>query len=906
MALTVPMRKPPPLKERLSERLAAQERTRVRIAQIRLRTVATRAVPRQRPTEDSASTMPVQAPVLSPSLVTLRASLVTPRLLRQNDGAELRIQPWAADLVSTLLERAQDRRVSIRLLWPAEIDSLAGLHAIASLSCVLQKNLTGLRTVLYPGTRTTWTALDRLAVDRRQLQLLWRSLHDEPARVASASFTEVLATCNDIELYNIDASPPQLRQLIPAFIYDPAQKAWADPKHLPLDRLICKVLKARRRDILRANILPEWRNAAVAPGALLVLPRGTKRKEVKRALAHAGLSVRTGVLLLDARTRSAIADPYGVSRLPEFLKNLYEDCGSSIGALIVTDDPSEYFVLRHRLEQAGLQPDSAIVAGESEPDRWLASETAKAIAWQPAIRSMINFSVTVLDQPAAMLARRFGRIAEAVRDEGSSVEELFRLAQAFVMRASHVPGGFADLHSEETEEHDYLSRDLQWNRIEVLIRQALTRGDASEQRAQIDDAICRVHKHLADCENATPLALKLQEQVQRFAVDSRDGLTIVLSSPRHIALAQRFLVRVLGDAWAHAHARIEWLTLARAPAELSCRSRHRRLVIVGLSPRILRLLATHTEIPTGTCLLVPAQKALGVTPMLRGLAAADALKPYRARLSGLLATLNKCLDEIPEVEVLTRSLKATAMSPARMSIAQAADPAAYRFHLEDGRCIYATSTVFRYDGAEEVGFKRAQARSIEPGDLIFEMSDELRDEIEQAITPTGGVIESSPARKVLVLYHSLVRDAVSMLFPAPSKQASLRGIKASMVALDPDSADISLGKLSYWISLTDDERTPHSARDPQEFLLFCQVLGIDEGLAKTFWERVRRVRFENQAEGRQLKAIYAEILFSPQSAQVYRRLSPEVIRRLQTKALDCIFHVTEVDPPRSNNGAEKT
>src|SRR5262249_33806064 len=129
-----------------------------------------------------------------------------------------------------------------------------------------------------------------------------------------------------------------------------------------------------------------------------------------------------------------------------------------------------------------------------------------------------------------------------------------------------------------------------------------------------------------------------------------------------------------------------------------------------------------------------------------------------------------------------------------------------------------------------------QTRTIEAGDLVFEMSDQLRDEIEQAITPAGGFVESSPARKMLALYHSLVKNAVTNLFPAPSKQGSLRAIKARMEEIDPKSTDVSLGKLSYWISLTDDERTPHGARDPEEFQLFCLALEVEAGLAKTFWQ----------------------------------------------------------------------
>lgn len=831
-----------------------------------------------------------------------REILVTPQMVPAGGGARLNLQPWSLELIATLLDRAADRKISIRLLWPVEIDALSGLHAVASLSRVLSADLKGLTTLYYPGTHATWTALDRLAMDRLQLRHLWQSLYETAPQRASASFKEVLAACNDVELYNASVPPPQLRQLIPSFIYEPTSKLWSDTKHLPLDRLIAKVAKLRTREMLRANIEPEWRDPTQAPGSLLVLPRGIKRKELKQSLARgpAGRAVRPDVLLLDARASSAAADPHGVHRLPEFLKSVYEFSGSSIGALIVTDDPTEYFVLKSRLEQHGLRPDAAIMAGEAEPDEWLASQSAKPESWRPAPRGLINFSVAILDQDAALLARRFGRIAEAVHDEGLNVAEPFRLAQVFVMRLSHLPGGFKDLYSAETEERDYLVRDLEWNRIEALIRKGLTEGNATEQRKQIDDACGRVHKHLADCENATPLAVKLQEQVQRFAVDSRDGLTIVLSSPRHVAIAQRFLARVLGNTWIVAQTRIDWLTLAQAPTELRSRSSDRRLVIVGLSPRILRLLATHSEIPTGTCLLIPAQKAIGVTRTLAGLAAADALKPYRARLTGLLANLKLRLSKIPDLEALTRSLESVSLSPSRVSTtqAQAPDPKAYRFLLEDGRWVYATGNVFRYEGLEDEEFKRVQARSVEEGDCIFEMSDEIRDEIEQATTPSGGLVESSPARKILGLYHSCVKNAVTGLFPASTKQASVRNIKARMVEIDPDCSEISLGKLNYWVSLTEEDRAPHGARDQEEFLMFCQALEIEAGLAKTFWERVRRVRFENQFEGRQLNALYAEILFNPESAQVYRGLSAEIIRRLKTKSLDCVFQVVQVEAPR--------
>jgi hypothetical protein len=844
---------------------------------------------------------PKPLPVRDDPSRPIREALTPPTLSVAIGAVPLELQPWAAELASTLLDRARDKKISIRLLWPVEIDALAGLHAVASLSRVFHTDLAGLRTLYYPGTHATWTTLDRLAADRKQLEQLWQQLYETPPRQVSASFKEVLDACNEIENYNQAVPPPQLRQLIPSFIYEPVAKQWTDTKHPPLERLLTKVDRLRRREMMREKIAPEWRDPTTAPGALLILPRGIKRKEIKQALTLkvAGNELRAHVLLVDARARSAAADPQSLRRLPDFLKLVYESNSSTMGALIVTDDPTEYFVLRRRLTDANYPIDSAILAGEGEANEWLAAPIAKSVTWRPDDRSMINFTVSILDQQAALLARQFGKIAEEVRDEGPAVEDLFRNAQAFVMSISSLPGGLVDLESAETEEREYLTRDLEWTRIEGMIDQSVTEGNASTQRKQIAQAIGRVHRHLVDCQNGTPLALKLRDQVKKYAVDSRYGLTIVLSTPRNIAVAQRFLSRVLADKWGAAQSRIDWLTLSQAWIELKSRSSHRRLVLVGLNPKIVRFLVTHPEIPTGTCVLVPLQRAVGVTQTLKGLVSSETLKPYRGRLSGLLKALDDRLAEIHDIETLTRTLESLSMSTPRHGAAPSApaDPKAYRFQLEDGRIVTATGTLFRYDGIEGDEFSRVQARSIERGHCIFEMSDEIRDEIEAAIIPPGATVDTSPARKALALYHFMVKDAVDSRFPGATKQARLRAIQVKMLEIDPESSDISISKLNYWVNLKDGDSAPHGARAFDEFVLFCQVLGIAKDIAAKFWERILRVRFENQREGRNLNAIYAEILFNPESSEVYRSLSTEIVERIRAKALDCVFEVVDVQMP---------
>jgi hypothetical protein len=467
------------------------------------------------------------------------------------------------------------------------------------------------------------------------------------------------------------------------------------------------------------------------------------------------------------------------------------------------------------------------------------------------------------------------------------------------MRTSHLPGGFLDLLSDDAEEHDYLSRQLEWQRVEGPIVAALEAGVLNTQRGQVEAALAKAHEHIEKCSKGTPLALKLKEQVERFAVRATDGLTIILPSLSDIAVAQRFLSRALGAKWPLVQTRLECITLRQALESLQSRTDEKRLVVVGLNRSVLRLLMAHKEIPAGTHLLIPVQRAIGVNRTLEGLSATEALKPYKARTSGLRATLQQRLAEVPHLENLTRAFDSQSLTAPR-PISQGEspnDPKAYRISFEDGRSIYATGFVYRYDAADGTGFSRVQVRSIQPGDLIFEMSDSLRDQVEEALGTSAGLVGSSPHRKLLLMYHRAVGAGVSALSSASTRQGKVQAIKARMIELEPASVALSEGKLQYWIDLREDASAPHGARDHDEFLLFCRALGIEPNSAELYWYSVRATRTQNQSYGRHLAACYAEILFQPESAEVYRAISPAAIPRLQAEAMECVFRVIKVDPP---------
>src|ERR1700683_511144 len=91
---------------------------------------------KQRTQEKAASPSPaVSKPCETPALVVPASpvrTLTLPYLLdHQNGDVPLQWQPWAANLVKVLLARGDDQKVSLRLIWPVEAQSLVALHAAA-------------------------------------------------------------------------------------------------------------------------------------------------------------------------------------------------------------------------------------------------------------------------------------------------------------------------------------------------------------------------------------------------------------------------------------------------------------------------------------------------------------------------------------------------------------------------------------------------------------------------------------------------------------------------------------------------------------------------------------------------------------------------------------------------------
>lgn len=829
-------------------------------------------------------------------------------------------QPWAKELVSTLLAAADQGGVTLCLVWPAKATALPLLHALANVERVFAKDLRGLRTLLYPGTHACRAPLHSVLADRVALSTFYRTLWVQQANgsfeaescTSSPAFLGALWALNDLTQHTPGAPNPSLAELVPTFVFDPAKRAWATTVSNPLERTLAKVERLAHRRDLRQRVSLEWDIPDKAPGALMVLHHTAKKDSWRTALTAQALkaSGRPEVLLLDATDAAMRTNYAAVKRLPDFLAFARENGFSDTGVVIVTDDPKSFFVLRAQLRDFKVTFTTKVWAVEAE--EVLLSAHPVAADWYPAQRSNSNFNVSIVDRDASQLALSFQRLTAAAGNEESPAYQALLEACMYVLRLSNMPAGYTDLTaaSADAGEGDYGSQQNAWTPVKLKLAAALDSGALNQVRDAVERAITRGEKLIDDWNDATPMASRVLAEVRKHAIAARQGLSLVLPSNRYVLLAHRFLKRKLGADWAAVEERIEWHTLSAVSKTLAGDRTGKHFAFVGINPDVLRILVTHPEVPHGTAVLVAYRQAESTLTTLISMKAVDAFKPYRGRIGLLAQELERRLADVPNPLVISklREMPLTFKFEDNGHNGQSGEQAYYKFELEGGGREYASGWVYRHVPDEDPPFRRAAASAIQPGDFIFDMSDELRAKLESSLQLNGEGVSSvvDPVRMLLKLYHDDVQRRCTLMFTSTQRSALAREIHAKMVELDPKAADCRPGRVYYWLALqAKGDTRPHAAKDSKYFKVFCKALGITDEAAEQHWGFVRNARRLNQYLGRELVARYAEILFQPESAATYRKIPEEVIRQLQQEALRCVYRVEHVVPPPASVASSK-
>ncbi|VVE37757.1 hypothetical protein PCO31110_04027 [Pandoraea communis] len=899
----------------LAERKADQEKARERRVELARKLTAQPVGRKRQPTKAKvvldappaklASTRPER------TWAKIRAGIAPLTYLSRAAGEPIAPQPWAKELVSTVLAAADEGGVSLCLVWPAKLTFLPLLHALADIERVFVKDLRGMRTLLYPGTHACRAPLHGVVADREILSAFYRSLwvqHNGTTEVksctASPAMLAALWALNDLSQHTPDSPDPSLAELIPTFIFDPTKRAWTTTVSNPLERTLAKVERLAYRRDLREKVSLEWDAPDKAPGALMVVHHTVKKGAWRAALTTPALKGlgRPEVLLLDATEAAMRTNFAAVKRIPDFLSVARESGFADVGAVIVTDDPKTFFILRAQLGESNVT--FSTKAWSAEAEEALLSAHPVAPSWRPAQRSNSNFSVRIVDRDASQLALAFQRLAASADNDESPAHQALLKACMYILRLSNMPAGYADLTamSAEAGESDYGSQQNAWTPVKEGLVAALASGALNQIRESVERAIARAEQLIDDWNDATPMASRMLADVRKHAVVGRQGISLVLPSNKYVLLAHRFLVRKLGSDWVAAEARIEWHTLSAVSKTLAGDRKGKHFVFVGISPDVLRILMTRPEVPHGTAVLVAYRQAEATLKTLTSMKAIDAFKAYRGRIGLLAAELERRLAEVPNPLVIgkLREMSLTFKFDENGQNTQGTEQAYFKFELEGGGTAYGSGWVYRYAPDEDPPFRRMAASQIEPGDFIFDMSDELRAKLESSLQLNGDGVNSvvDPVRMLLRLYHEDVQRRCKLLFKSANRSALAREIHAKMVELDPKATECKPSRVYYWLApqAADDTRA-HAPQDTKYFKIFCRALGISDEAAEQHWVFVRNARRLNQHLGRELAARYAEILFQPDSAAVYRKVPATIIRDLQQEALHCAYLVERVVPP---------
>lgn len=904
----------PPFRS-LADRRADQAKAKERLAE-RARKIAAGAVVSKQPQVESKPRVTAPLPTVAQrahrSWAEVRAGNASIKYSARATSEEIAPQPWTKDLTSTVLEAADRGGVTLCLVWPGKLNSLPILHALANMERLFAKDLRGLRTLFYPGTHVSRAALQGALVDRTQLSdfylTLWghqpNGLPVIESHTSSPAIVAALGALHDLRIRHPEVPNPSLAELIPTFVFDTNKRAWATTVTNPLERTLCKVARLSQRKLFRQEVGPEWGAPERSPGTLMILHHTARKNLWRVALTSSALrgAGRPEVLLLDATQAAAQTNYTAVKQIPNFLQFAHENGFADVGAVVVTDDPKTFFVLRAQMYQSKMGATTKVWAAEA--DEVLLSTNPVESDWKPEQRSNTNFSISIVDRDASQVALAYQRLSASAGAEESLAYQALITACTYVLWLSNMPAGYADLTaaSSQAEGADFESRVSAWTSVSLALSNALASGALNSVRAELEKTIRRTEDLIDSWNDSTPMASRLLAEVKKHAVNGRHGVSIVLPNNRFVLLAHRFLRRKLEGDWAAVETRLNWHTLSSVARTLGGDRKGKHFAFVGVSPDVLRILVTHPDVPHGTTILVAYRQAESTLRTLAGMKELEAFKPYRGRIGLLAQELERRLKEIPNpiaIEKL-RDMPTTFRFDDDGQHGANREQGYYTFELEGSGRAYASGWVYRYVPDEDPPFRRAAANAICSGEFIFEMSDELRAKVESLLHPSENGVSSvvDPLRMMLRLYHQDVQTRCNLMFKATKRSALAREIHAKMVEMDPKSSDCRVGRVYYWLALqAEGDTRPHASKDAKYFKAFCKALEISDENAESNWGFIRNARRLNQYLGRELVARYAEILFRPESAAIYRKVPEDVIEHLQQEALRCVYRVENVVPP---------
>lgn len=933
------MRKPPRLEERQEARRAAFERTQARIQEIRarglvsasLRARSERAGNAKESTEKPAITEARQGdpPGLSTPPTPRSGNAATPLYVR-GQPEPVWPQPWLHAIVDGTLATAASCDIRLTLVWPGQVESLGLIHALATLERMAIGDKRGLRALLYPTTRMSFSPLAHFLVDRDKLLTWARHYLTVAAGVASPlpgrddqNKDMMLMALQSARNAAPESDMPMLSEVLPHFDWDRGARSWGHYGDKFLRRSKDALQRTHKRALFRKEEdgrITQLGNPELAPDALFAIshlasPR--ERREAVKSKALRGKDRQPELVLFDLTRAMQLRAERPLVRLStELIKELSEAWKAPFGFMIVTDDPKAFFIVRkHLTEKPPPRPlqVQTIVTAPRGPGL---SSSPLPRDWQPDQVSLKHFRVCILDQEAVEVAARFWSLAEKL-DPGSDAAVECRKTAAYLLRLANLPGGYRDFTAWMASQAftDLVQRDMSWSACVYTLNALIERGAVGAYAEDARRALGRATQLVETYGDMTPLAARLAKEIGADATKSKNITVVLFRFSSDISVARSYLERYAhyphGVSFKDFAGRVSLRNHRELPEILGAIARPTKFIFVGLPDETLRLLVSSEDVPADSVVIVDYRRAHDVAVGLRALKTIDTYKAYRGRISGLAIEIAKRLNELPSAIDLD---KLDRMQVPRLSLSTAAAehsrsieiPGSWKIELEGGRRISVGHRVYVYDPDGITLFRHEDVERLQAGDLVFVMSDVLKDMLETALIAAGhAVIRGASLADIVREYHRLVLANAKRIYGDLESAPLARRISARMVELNVAAKSVSLNRIDYWLDVresstpTSTDRKPHSTRKKADFVAFAQALEIPENLIEYYWIMTSGQRIALQEAGRELAERYARVLFSEESAEAHYKLPRSTILTLQREAVQSTYRVLRTIPPTS-------
>lgn len=900
----------------LAEKKALEEKRKAMVAKLSI-TKEEKPEPIKKPKKEITappeiiSTAPTQSPL--DDAHTSRAESVL--FDRDHPEIHLHTEKWARDLINLILNASVHPDIHICLVWPGRPLALPLFHAQATLARLAIKDLKGIRTLMYPVKQTTYHAFHHFLLDRdlliNSVRQVWGDINGRTEMIALRNCegkSELLMALANIKSHKPDTPYPTLSEVLPTFHYNREADSWGTYQDRYLARSITKLPLAHRRAV-REKIKSSLALPEHAPDAIFGIPYGTKKATWAKALNKKFFkSNKFDLLLLDASSDMQKTNYKSIQQIPEFIATYNEIFGAFPGTVIVTDNPATAFHLRKRLaEEFDLRSKIHIHATEKNETGF--SVDTQPDDFTPAQRGLRHYGVAIMDRDACSLALSLQKNSHEFSADVEMQQSCLNIAH-YLMQLCHLPGGYSDLGNwlEAEERPSYLTAKLTWPNRYVALQRLLTAGRAGALSRPIEQALAKADRFIQNWTDATPMALKLLKEVSKISLNSSHNLGLVFLQSSYIPIAERFLTRKLtepGKSYEDLRSHLKYINFREFQKNPETFSTIEKFIFVGATDDLLRILLATDLVPAHSLLFLSYHQAYSYQQQLNILKSLEELKPYKGRVGELALEFDQRLSEVPNPIAVER------LRIPNFNFDFEAPPSSNDVHessywtlaLEGKETLYSTKRVYKYSPDEDPPFKSVNVDSIKVGDSVFCMTEDLREEVEATLRSLGFTSFSSGSSfsKMLDIYHHQVRTQSAALYPAKKRPEQARKILEKMIEIKEDMKDCTLSRVSYWLNLdsTEADRAPKAARDWKHFEAFAKALAIPENLYKDFWiYAINSTRREHRVAGRELNDFYTNILFAPESLQVYKMVPQITIGYLMQRALDCVFTVMSIDPPK--------